>query len=227
MKKSQRIITSLVTILFLSGLTLVTPVSAHGTDDTSADTTNSSSESASSDSSNSHNEIENHANDLTNQFKAQAHSDLQALKQSKQQHTQAQRQTACEARKSSLTKREANAVSWATKHHQVIDSIYSKVKAFHDSKQLNVANYDSLTTAVDQAQANAAASIDALQALQVNVDCSSQTVGESVAAFQQAVKATRDSLKTYRSSLVDLITALKGASTSSSADDSSTNSAGQ
>jgi hypothetical protein len=56
----------------------------------------------------------------------------------------------------------------------------------------------------------------------ISVDCTqTDSLATNITAFQTAVKSTRDSLKAYRSSLVDLITALHGASTST--DDSSTN----
>jgi hypothetical protein len=108
----------------------------------------------------------------------------------------------------------ANAVRQAQNHKAVFDKIYTRVKTFHDTKNLDVPNYDTLVANVDTAQADAAASITALQQLDVSVDCTSQTVADSVSTFQQAVKNTRDSLKAYRASITDLITALKGASTS-------------
>lgn len=150
---------------------------------------------------------------LAEQLKDQAKSKLAAQKQSIKQKTQAERQKACTARKNNLAKRMANAVSWAQKHKGVIDTAYSRVTTFHDSKSLEVTDYDNLTATVDAAQSTAQTSIDALGALDVDIDCTSQTVAVSVSTFQQSVKNTRDSLKSYRDSLVKLIEALKGAST--------------
>lgn len=165
---------------------------------------------------------------LTQQLKLQAKLELAAQKKNIKLKTQAERQKACTARKNALTKRMANAVSWADKHKGVIDTAYSRVKAFHDSKNLDATNYASLTSAVDAAQTLAQASVDSLAQLDVNVDCSSQTVADSIGAFQQAVKTTRDSLKAYRTSLVKLIESMKGASAgTASAGDSPNNAGGQ
>jgi predicted small metal-binding protein len=152
------------------------------------------------------------------------------VKSKAQNHSQAQRQKSCEARKNALTRRMSNAVTAAQRHKEVFDKIYTRVKDFHDNKKLNVTDYDSLTSAVDTAQADSTAKIAALKALDVNVDCTQvDSLTNNVSAFREAVSSTRDSLKSYRKSLVSLITALKGASTStdksstSSDDNSSTN----
>jgi chromosome segregation ATPase len=162
---------------------------------------------------------------LAEQFKEQAKEKQEKAKANHQEKSQAQRAKSCEARKTNLAKRMTRAEAQAKKHKAVFDKIYTRVKDFYTTKQLNVANYADLTAKVDTASAAAQTNIDALASLDVNVDCTSQTVSASVSAFQAAVKSTRDSLKAYRTSITDLITAVKGASTST--DDSSTNSSNQ
>jgi hypothetical protein len=207
MKTAKRFILSLSTLLLISGVALAVPASAR--DGSSGRALAEDSTSAQSGA-----ELDNHVIDLTSKFKTEAQADLAQKKAEFKIHTEAERQTACEARKTNLTNRMANAVSQAQKHKAVFDKIYTRVKTFHDTKQLNVADYDALVAKVDAAQADATASITALQQLDVSVDCTSQTVADSVSTFQQAVKNTRDSLKAYRASITDLITALKGASSS-------------
>jgi hypothetical protein len=104
-------------------------------------------------------------------------------------------------------------VTQAENHKAVFDKIYTRVQDFYTNKKLSVTDYDSLKAKVDTAQADAAASIQALKDTDISVDCTSSTVADSVSAFQTAVGSTRDSLKTYRAALVDLINSLKGAST--------------
>lgn len=159
-------------------------------------------------------EIQNQACELTEQFKAQARTSIDEKKTQVKAKTEEQRQKSCEARKTSLTNRMANAVTQANKHKEVFDKIYTKVQDFYTTKKLSVADYDTLKANVDKAQSDAAASIAALKSLDVSVDCTSPNVATTVSTFQQAVKSTRDSLKAYRSSITDLIKALKGASTS-------------
>jgi len=204
MTNIKRFILSLSTLILISGLALAAPVSARHAAAEDSTTTSTGDSSASTDSK---------GGSLAEQFRLEAKDRLEAAQTKHQEHTQQQREQACTARKANLTKRMANAVSQAKRHKEVIDNFYTKVKNFYTEKNLNVTNYADLTAAVDKAQTDAQTNIDALAALDVNVDCSSQTVAASVSAFQTAVQSTRDSLKTYRKSLVDLITALKGAST--------------
>jgi hypothetical protein len=229
MKTFQRFLLSLSTLLLMSGVALVAPASARGGNDTvEAATTTTTNDSTTG--TQTETEVETHANSLAEQFKLQAKTDLAAKKAQVKLRTQEQRQKSCEARKTNLTTRMANAVTHAQNHKAVFDKIYARAKTFHDTKNLTTANYDTLVANADKAQADAAASITALRQLDVSVDCASQTVADSVSAFQQSVKDTRDSLNTYRKSIVELIKALKGSSTStdnSAAGDSSTNTPAQ
>jgi hypothetical protein len=177
------------------------------------------------------NEVETeHSQTLREQFKQTAKTEVHAKMQNKAKvHTPEQIQKSCEARKTNLTKRMANSVAAAERHKANFDKIYTKVQAFHDSKNLNVTNYDTLKAAADKAQQDAADQIAALKALDVNVDCTqTDSLATNISAFQTAVKSTRDSLKAYRKAVVELITQLHGASTSTDkntgTDDSSTNS---
>jgi translation initiation factor 2B subunit (eIF-2B alpha/beta/delta family) len=213
----KRFILSLSALLLLSGIALAAPAMARDgiSGNASAEDSTTGSESQT--------EVENHARDLTEQFKQSAQADLAAKKAQIKEQTQEHRQKACEARKTNLTKRMSNAVRQAQNHKAVFDKIYTRVKDFHDNKQLSVDNYDTLVANIDKAQADAATSISALQTLDISVDCASQTVAVSVSAFQQAVKDSRDSLKAYRSSITELIKALKGASTSADKSGSDSN----
>ena len=214
MNTLKRFLISLSALLLFSGVAMVAPAAARGAsaDNTIADDNSSSTTTTT-------------GNNLAEQFKEQAREKLQAARQNIKEQTEAHREQACTARKANLTKRMSNAVAQAEKHKAVFDKIYARVKDFYTNKKLNVPDYATLTAAVDTAGTNAQSSIDALKALDVNVDCTSQTVASSVSAFQQAVGNTRDSLKAYRAAIVDLINSLKGASTGT--DNSSTNSTAQ
>src|SRR5207237_372867 len=117
---------------------------------------------------------------LSEQFKEQAKENLQAARQNTKEQTKEHRQQACEARKTNLTKRMNNAVAQAEKHKAVFDKIYTRVQDFYTAKQLNVTDYATLTAKVNTAQAAAQTSINALTDLDVSVDCTSQTVADSV-----------------------------------------------
>jgi hypothetical protein len=238
---NKRIVMSAVALLLVCGVSLSGSAFAeHGSGDssgsgsgstTSTETENHTSTTTSSSTSSTENETEteNHAHDLMEQFKQQGQAKVQAeIKDKANTRTAQQRQQSCEARKTALTKRMANAVTAAQRHKDTFDSIYTKVKAFHDSKNLNVANYDSLVAAVDSAQADAAAKIAALKSLDVTVDCTQvNSVTTNISAFREAVSSSRDSLKAYRKALVALVTALHGASTSTTNNSSTNNSTTQ
>jgi lysyl-tRNA synthetase class II len=159
-------------------------------------------------------QINDRAKTFMQQFKQEGQADVQSQSKVKM-HTQQMRQKSCEARKASLTKRMTNSVAAATRHKQVFDNIYTKVQTFYTTKNLNVANYADLKAKVDAAQADAAAKIDALKSLDITVDCTqTDSLASNLSAFKTAVGSTRDSIKAYRTSLVALITAIHGASTS-------------
>lgn len=195
MKNIRRFTLSLAVLLLFSGVSMALPHAAHSQDN-SNDTSTSES------------------NTLEQEYKDMAKAKVDALRATHQAQSQQHRQQACEARKANLERRMSNSVRFATNHKAVFDKIYQRVQDFYTAKKLNVSNYDSLRSAVDTASTNAQTSIDALKALDTsNIDCTSQTVADSVSAFQTAVKDTRDKLKAYRATLVDLIKSLKGAST--------------
>jgi hypothetical protein len=235
---NKRFILSLATLLVVCGASLSgTALAEHGggsESGTSSSGSNNTTEShvetadaSSTSSSDTENEQETqHSMTLRDQFKQTAQTKIKTEMQDKAKvHTAAQRKQSCEARKTHLTNRMNNAVAAAQRHKQVFDSIYTKIKNFHDSKNLNVANYTTLTAAADAAQQDAADQIAALKALDISVDCTqTDSLATNISAFQTAVKSTRDSLKAYRKALVAITTALHGASTSTDkTKDSSTN----
>jgi chromosome segregation ATPase len=222
MKHIQRFILSLVALLLFSGVALTVPASARDGGSSGSSGSSDTSTSSSDDSTNPV-EVENHAHDLMETFKSNAKANLAEKRAEHQQQTQEHRQQKCEQRKTKLANRMDNALKHAKKHKAVFDKIYTRVKTFHDDKQLQVDNYAELTGKVDTAQTNADAAIAALESLNVDIDCTQPNVADAVSSFQQAVKSARDSLKTYRTALVDLINSLKGAS---SANSSSTDNSG-
>jgi hypothetical protein len=219
MNKAKRFVFSLSTLILFSGVALASaPVYAEhgGSGGGSDDNVVTVADDTSTTGTQTETEVENHGHDLAEQFRLQAQAKVAEKKAQVKVQTQEHRQQACEARKTSLTNRMTNAVFQAERHKAVFDKIYTRVQDFYTNKKLNVSDYDSLKTAVDTAQADAAASIQALKDTDISVDCTSSTVADSVSAFQTAVGSTRDSLKSYRKALVDLINSLKGASTGQS-----------
>lgn len=231
MNKIKDFILALAIFLLLSGFALAMPASARDSSSSDSHQT-ASSDSSPDDSLNPTDPAskKDSVKDLAEQFREQAKQKVQAARQNAKAHTEAERMRSCNARKTALTKRMSSAVRNADNLKGVMDRMFTKLQAFYTNKNLNVSDYASLKGAVETAQTNAQANIDALSSLDVSVDCTSQTVADNVSAFQAAVGSTRDSLKDYRKALVDLINSLKGASTganSTGTTDTSANSGSQ
>lgn len=230
---NRRILISTLVLLVAGGISLSgSALAEHGlssgaVSSTSAATTvdDSTSTSTSSTDTQQETEIHNHANVLMQQFMQQGQADVQNESHGKaEMHTHMQRQQSCEARKTALTNRMNNAVTAAQRHKAVFDGLYTKIKTFYTTKNLNVANYADLTAKVDAAGIDASTKITALQSLNVTVDCSqADSLASKISAFRDAVGATRDSLKAYRAALVNLITAVHGASSANTSNSSTSN----
>jgi len=153
-------------------------------------------------------QIEQRKNELLEQFNQRAKERLESARENAKQlkeRSSENRKKSCEARKTSLERKMNRAVTQAEKHKGVFDKIYTRVKAFHDDKNLTTPNYAELVAKVDAAQFDAEAKIAALDSLDVDVDCSSETVAGAVSTFREALSDTREAMKTYRKALVDLI----------------------
>jgi lysyl-tRNA synthetase class II len=239
---NKRLILSLGAMLVVCGASLSggTVLAEHGSNSGSGssgssenETEESTTSSSTSTDTESETEVETqHVDTLKQQFRTQAKAKVDSeVKAKAHTKTHEQKQQACDTRKTNLTKRMSNSVAAAERHKAVFDKIYTRVQDFYTTKKLNVTNYDTLKASVDTAQQDAADQITALKALDVTVDCTqTDSLATNISAFQAAVKSTRDSLKTYRKAIVDLITQIHGASTSTdkttdtTTDDSSTNS---
>jgi len=142
----------------------------------------------------------------------QAKIELETERKDLKVHTKEQRQAACEAHQTELTKRISNYGAAAQRHLAVFDSVFAKVQAFYVSKQLNVATYDSLVAAAKDKQAAAQQAVNNLVALNVTIDCTQPDPAQTVATVNTAVSDARVALQAYRAAIKDVIVAIKGAS---------------
>jgi|GEM_PF-1007737 len=132
------------------------------------------------------------------------------------EHSEAQRQKACDRRQANINKHTAQFATQAAKHLDTFNSIFTKLQAFYDSKGLNVTNYDALVADATAKQAAAQSAVDALKSLNVNIDCTQPDPASAVATIKSAAQDARTALQNYRTSLKNLVVALKGASTAQS-----------
>lgn len=134
---------------------------------------------------------------------------VEEKRETAQTKSQEARTAACERRADKLTSVMSRISAQATKHVGTFDSIYERVQGFYDKGQLTVANYDELNAAVTEAQATAQVEAGALSELNVEIDCEDPDVAGTVAAFRDSTTAAKDALRTYRASIVDLISSLR------------------
>ena len=119
------------------------------------------------------------------------------------------RTAACEKRQTKIVSAMSRISTQASKHVETFDKIYKRVQGFYAKGQLTVANYDELNTAVTEAQANATLEASVLSELNVEIDCENPDVAGTVAAYRDNTTTAKEALKTYRSTLVELISSLK------------------
>lgn len=120
-------------------------------------------------------------------------------------------QKKCEERKKGLTKKVENINKNAQKHFDRVTEVYNKALQYQIDNNVTVDNFAELKAAADAAKTQAQASLDTLKDLQPTLDCTQGTVANDVATFKAAVAQARTDLKTYRSSVKDIIKALKAA----------------
>jgi len=196
------------------------PASAHeGSDDTSQDSESGQSDrKASTVVANESEDAGDDSGDQSKSLREQAKQLLETKRKSGREHTEEQRQKACEQRQKNIDKRTTNYAAAAERHLEVFDKIFTRAKDFHDTKQLDVTDYDALVATATAKQAAAQDAVDALKALDVNLDCTQSDPASAVATIKTAVADARTALKDYRTAIKDLIVALKGASTAQTGD---------
>lgn len=159
-------------------------------------------------------ETKQHAHDLVESYKKQARQKTEQAKEKTQEKSAELRQKACTARKNAMQKRLSAKVTVAEKHKELFDKIFTKVQNFYNQKGLSIDNYESLVEAVEDAQADTTEKLLALKSIDTSVDCSDPNVANTISTFREALGATRDSLKTYKTTLKELIAAVHQAAES-------------
>ena len=172
-------------------------------------------------------EVKQGATTLLQKHKSDAATEVADLKKEKKSgHSAADLQELCTAHKDKLTAKAKRFAQDAAHHEATFDTMFTKVQTFHDTKQLTVADYDTLMAAVKAKQTVSASDVVALQTLsEQTIDCTGQDAAALyVSQLKASVTTAKTDLKAYRSALVDFIKAVRSAAgtAKSSTDDSDT-----
>lgn len=132
-----------------------------------------------------------------------------------------QRVAACERNRAKLVRSMERLTGQAERHLSVISAFQTKVEDFYASGQLTVENYEELHDAVVEAQGVASSNVEALETVEVDIDCNDSEIATVVGLYRVIANDTKNALKEYRRSLVDLISAMR-AEAAETSDDTAT-----
>ncbi|HSX33566.1 MAG TPA: hypothetical protein VLF91_04485 [Candidatus Saccharimonadales bacterium] len=142
------------------------------------------------------------------------------------EHSQAQRQQACEKRKDAIDGKLVGLANAGQRHLDNFNRMFDKIQAFQAKNQVNLSNYDALVAAATAKQAAATAAVDALKTSGGTIDCSASDPAANLAIDKTAADDARTALQAYKSALKDLITALMNAKSSAETDNSANTTGG-
>lgn len=118
------------------------------------------------------------------------------------------RKRVCELRSDKIKGIMSRAANQGQRHMQVFTKIYERVVTFYNNKNLEVENYDQLVADVNSKKSAADQAIEFLKA-NTDFDCNSDDPIGRVEEFRAKLKAMHQALKGYRTSIKNLIVAVK------------------
>jgi hypothetical protein len=130
------------------------------------------------------------------------------------QHSAAERQKNCNAKKSELLANMAKINIKLGIFQSNVDTILGQIKTYQANKNLNVANWDALLLRATNAQAVSANAIRALNMVTPKtLNCADPNVADKIAAYRMGVQQARSDLNAYRNAVAALLIAVLNAKT--------------
>lgn len=220
MNRKNKLITTIVSVIILALGLFTVPALAHdngSSDDNSGSSSESSDTSKTSDDHSQQeqeNEIENEANhqakkDLEDSLDGDSNKVLHELGMTNHEHSNSEREKNCQSAEHGLETKLQNLSKNATKFQTRIDTALDLAIAYQKDNNISVDNFDQLVATAQAAKSTSAASVSALNDLNTNLDCSSQSVAQNVAKFKVAAKQARTDLKAYKEAVKAILRALE------------------
>jgi peptidoglycan hydrolase CwlO-like protein len=120
---------------------------------------------------------------------------------------------ACQAREDAIKKRASHITQLATNMEDKFDKHAQKVEEYYTSKVVpsgkTVANYDSLVADIDAKKAAVAAALSTAQNDANNFSCTGDDPKGQLTQFRKDMQAVKKALKDYRTSIKNLIVAVR------------------
>ena len=152
---------------------------------------------------------------------AQANKEKEVKSQAQASDTAKER--ACENRENAIKKRSDQLIRFTNNQFRVFTSIADRVKTYYTDivipSGVMVENYNDLVEEIANKQATVSAELDKATAEYKEFTCSSEKPGSQISAFRTGMQAVKQALKDYRTSIKNLIVAVRSAI---DADDEST-----
>lgn len=213
MKYIKKLILSLLALAFIAGST-VPALAKDGTDDNGSDSTSSQTGTTPEARQETHAPVVNarveHETELKNRDRAESIINELKDKNKKEVPDGTKRQN-CENEKGGIKTKAGTLGTNAARYESKLDTTLQRAEDYQKTNNLTVTNWDSLVSAATAAQSKAAASVAALKALNVTIDCTQPSVATQVATIKAAALQARTDLLAYKQSVIALLTALENA----------------
>lgn len=130
------------------------------------------------------------------------------------------KQDRCETHRAKLTTQLPHLSQSVASIKKELDAKYVKVTDIYNSGKLTVSNFAALDAEIKAKQSAAQAAIDSVSATKVTIDCNNSGLGVQLDSYRATVTLAKTALKEYRTSLVNLASALNAAADKAEADTS-------
>jgi hypothetical protein len=186
-------------LMIISGVMLIAlpaaPALAEGTGDSTSNRTTSSA-----------------ITEKANQKKAELQAQHDKQQAERQQKLQESKQKKCQEKQADINNRLKKIAERGQKQLELFSNIATKTETFYTTKNLSVSNYDTLVSAINDKKAAAQATVDKITSDSTTFTCDDTTTAKSqLAGFKTDLKAEISALKEYRTSVKNLIVAVKSA----------------
>jgi len=118
---------------------------------------------------------------------------------------------ACKNREASVNNRLQNIANRGQRQLNTFNTIAERTMKFYSDKKLSVANYEDLSSNVATQKTAAQAAVTKIKNDSVNFKCDGTDPKGSIEAFKADLKSETSALKSYRTSIKNLIVAVKSA----------------